>query len=272
MGDVVTREPGYAFDNDAEHSREQHRCLAAAYDTATFARLAETGVGPGWRCLEIGSGGGSVAHWLAERVAPDGHVTATDLKPQHIAPRAGLTTLAHDVTKDPLPEGAYRLIVARLVLQHLPDKAAVLDKLVRSLVPGGVLHVEEFDTSYEPPLLAPDEESAGLYEKYCAAKAAVFRAAGGDPHWGRRVAASMRAAGLADIDVRPRIELRTAGSPGLQLQLNHTYSLRERLLAAGMTDAQLARVRELMRDPSFRAASSIIYTVQGRREAGEAVA
>jgi hypothetical protein len=36
-------------------------------------------VGPGWRCLEVGSGGGSIAAWLCDRVGPDGSVLATDL-------------------------------------------------------------------------------------------------------------------------------------------------------------------------------------------------
>ncbi|NED76600.1 methyltransferase domain-containing protein [Streptomyces sp. SID9944] len=265
MPSRLAEDPGYVFDNDSVHSREQHRCLADAYDAATFARLAETGVTNGWRCLEIGSGGGSVARWLADRVAPDGEVIATDLKPHHIRPCPGLTAVRHDAVTDPLPEAAFDLVVARLVLQHIPERLAVLDKLVRSLAPGGWLQIEEFDTSYEPPLLAPDEESARLYETFLATKRAVMRAGGGDPEWGRRAPAALRAAGLVDVDVQPRIELRTADSPGLRLQLHHTHHLRDKLLAAGMTEAQLARVREVMRDPSFRAASSVMYSVRGRR-------
>ncbi|MGW7527306.1 class I SAM-dependent methyltransferase [Streptomyces sp. NPDC054783] len=261
----LVEDPGYVFDNDSVHSREQHRCLSEAYDRATFARLAETGVTGGWRCLEIGSGGGSVARWLAERVAPDGEVVATDLKPHHITERPGLVTVQHDVVNDPLPEAAFDLVVARLVLQHLPERLAVLDKLVRALRPGGWLQIEEFDTSYEPPLLVPDEESARLYRTFLATKCAVMRAGGGDPEWGRRAPAAMRAAGLVDVDPRPRVELRTADSPGLWLQLHHTHHLREKLLAAGMTEAQLDRVRAVMSDPSFRAASSVMYSVQGRR-------
>ncbi|MFB7570452.1 hypothetical protein [Streptomyces sp. NPDC056165] len=54
---------GYAFDN--VHATEQHRCLAASLDPITIARLAGTGVTDGWRCLEVGAGGG-VATWLAD--------------------------------------------------------------------------------------------------------------------------------------------------------------------------------------------------------------
>ncbi|MFH9008141.1 methyltransferase domain-containing protein [Streptomyces afghaniensis] len=257
--------PGYAFDNDSVHSDELHRCLTDAYDAMTFARLAETGVTTGWRCLDVGSGSGSVARWLAERVAPTGEVTATDVKPHHLQEGPCLTPVEHDVVSDPLPEAAFDLVVARLVLQHLPERLAVLGKLVRALKPGGWLHIEEFDASYEPPLLTPDEASARLYTAFLDAKCAVLRARGGDPQWARNAPAAMRAAGLVDIDPRLRIELRTPGSPGLRMQLNHTYHLRDELLAAGLTEAQLADVRALMRDPSFCAASSVVYSVHGRR-------
>ncbi|MFE7213520.1 hypothetical protein ACFY0A_29440 [Streptomyces sp. NPDC001698] len=40
---------------------------------------------------------------------------------------------------------------------------------------------------------------------------------------------------------------------------------RDRLVAAGMTDAELTEVREVMRHPRFRARSCVIYSVQGRR-------
>ncbi|MEU9763625.1 class I SAM-dependent methyltransferase [Streptomyces sp. NPDC047985] len=259
---------GYAFDNATPHSTEQHRCLAAAYDPVTLPRLAATGVGPGWTCLEVGAGGGSVARWLAARVGPGGSVLATDLDPRHIAPAPHLEARAHDIVRDPLPENHYDLVVARLVLQHVPERRAVLARLVRALRPGGVLQIDEFDTAYEPPLLAPDAESEQLYTAFLAAKSAALRAAGGDPHWGRRVPGALRDAGLVAVDVRPYIEVRHSGSPSLQLQLHHTHHLRDRLLAQGMTDHQLDRVRELMTDPGFRAASSVLYSTQARKPGG----
>ncbi|MFF3731058.1 class I SAM-dependent methyltransferase [Streptomyces sp. NPDC002476] len=264
----VRPDPGYAFDNATPHSTEQHRCLAAAYDPVTLPRLAATGVGPGWTCLEVGAGGGSVARWLAGRVGPGGCVLATDLDPRHISPAPHLEVRAHDIVRDPLPENRYDLVVARLVLQHIPERRAVLDRLVRALRPGGVLQIDEFDTSYEPPLLAPDAESEQLYTAFLAAKSAALRAAGGDPHWGRRVPAALREAGLVAIDIRPYVEVRHAGSASLQLQLHHTHHLRDRLLAQGMTDRQLDRIRELMTDPGFRAASSVLYSTQGRKPGG----
>jgi SAM-dependent methyltransferase len=261
--------PGTVFGNGTAHSRDQHRCLAAAYDPVTLPRLAAAGAGPGWRCLEIGAGGGSIARWLADRVAPDGSVLATDRDPRDLVPGPGLEVAALDVARDPLPQAAYDLVVARLVLQHVPSRDAVLRKLVRALAPGGLLQIDEIDASYEPPLLTPDPQAEALYLRFLDAKRAALRAAGGDPHWGRKVPAALRAAGLTDIDVHVHIGVRHAQDPGLGLQINHTRNLRDRLREQGMTDDELDRVRLLMRDPSFRACSSVFYSVQGRRPAQE---
>jgi SAM-dependent methyltransferase len=255
---------GYVFGDNA-HSRDQHRHLSAAYDPVTTARLAATGVTDGWQCLDIGAGDGSVAIWLADRVAPSGSVLATDLRPHRMPSRAELTVVAHDAAIDPLPECEFDLINARLVLRHLPSREKVLGKLAAALRPGGWLQIDEFDTSYEPPLLCADEESRRLYERFLAAKSEVMRAAGVAESWGRDVAAAMRAAGLTGIDPQPYIGVRRAGSPDLQLLINHTFHLRDALVAAGMSEQDLADVREVMRHPEFLATSCVLYSVQGRR-------
>jgi len=41
-------------------------------------------VRPGWRCLEVGAGRGSMAVWLAEQVGPAGHVVATDVDTRYL--------------------------------------------------------------------------------------------------------------------------------------------------------------------------------------------
>src|SRR5699024_1576552 len=150
----------YVFDNASPHSGEQHRCLAAAHDPMTTVRLAETGVTAGWQCLDAAAGGGSIAHWLADRVGTTGSVLATDVKPGGITELSNLTVARHDITTDPLPEARFDLIVCRLLLQHLPEREQVMAKLVRSLSPGGWLQIDEFDTSYAPALLAPSNEDA----------------------------------------------------------------------------------------------------------------
>ncbi|MFF7816332.1 class I SAM-dependent methyltransferase [Streptomyces sp. NPDC007945] len=259
---------GYVFDNDSPHSARHHASLEGALDPLTLGHLREAGVTPGMDCLEIGAGAGSVAHALLRLVSPGGTVTATDIKPGRIAPAPGLTVLAHDVVTDPLPEAAYDLVIARLVLQHLPERRAVLARLVRALRPGGLLQVDEFDAGHEPCLLAPSPEDARLYERFTTAKTGLMRAAGGDPTWGRRAPAALREAGLTGLRIRPHVLVRAPGTPALGLQLHHLAHLAPRLLDEGFTPAELDRLGALMRDPGFAAATGVLYSVQGRRPAG----
>ncbi|MER6479212.1 methyltransferase [Streptomyces filamentosus] len=256
---------GYVFDNDSPHSARHHASLEEALDPLTLGHLREAGVAPGMDCLEVGAGAGSVARGLLRLVGPGGTVTATDVKPGRIAPEPGLTVLAHDVVTDPLPEAGYDVVVARLVLQHLPERQAVLRRLVRALRPGGLLQVDEFDAGHEPCLLAPSPADARLYERFTAAKSALMRAGGGDPTWGRRAPAALREAGLTGLRIRPHVLLRAPGTPALGLQLHHLDHLAPRLLDGGFTAAELDRLHAMMRDPEFAAATGVLYSVQGRR-------
>lgn len=266
MGTSVAADgAGYVFDNDSAHARDQHRWLAEMLDPMTTNRLAQTEVTDGWHCLEVGAGGGSVAVWLAERVAPSGTVLATDVKPQHIAQTAGLHVARHDIVSDPLPDAAFDLVHARLVLPHLPERRHVLGRLVRALRPGGWLQLDEFDITYGPALVMPDAAAQQLYERFLAAKARLFEVAGADGAWGQHAPQAMRDAGLVDVDPVVVVQTWRAGCPGVGLLTHHTFHLRDRLLAAGMTDTELEDVRCLLSDPSFMAASCPIYSVQGRR-------
>ncbi|MGH8878910.1 MAG: class I SAM-dependent methyltransferase [Stackebrandtia sp.] len=258
----------YVFGNRSIHSLEQHRCLSELCDPLSIARLGRTGVGDGWRCLEVGSGGGSVARWLAQRVVPRGEVIATDLEPQLISGVPGLTVRRHDIASDPLPEAGFDLIHARLVLQHVPRREEALTRLVGALRPGGWLQIDEFDVEYSPVLLAPDEHSRRVYECFQAAKARVFRAAGCDPTWGRRVAQRLSDLGLVDVDPLVHIEAWRGGSAGALLQHHHTLHARDGFLRDGMTEQQLADVRRLLTDPSFQVSSPVRHCVQARRPAG----
>jgi len=69
----------YLLDNAGADAPVRLSALASMFDATTQRHLLDRGVGPGWHCLEVGGGGGSIASWLANPIQPDGRVMATDL-------------------------------------------------------------------------------------------------------------------------------------------------------------------------------------------------
>jgi hypothetical protein len=71
--------PAYVFDNQWRAARERLQMVEVCCDPLTEAHFDHLGVGPGWHCLEIGAGAGSVARMLSDRVGPGGRVLAAGL-------------------------------------------------------------------------------------------------------------------------------------------------------------------------------------------------
>jgi ubiquinone/menaquinone biosynthesis C-methylase UbiE len=141
----------YIFDNAAvAETAERFASLDALYNFRTFRFLETVGIAPGWHCLEVGGGSGWVAAWMAERVGPSGLVLVTDINPRFMEGSAyrgsaHMELRRHDIGTDPLPEQAFDLIHARLVLQHVSQRQTALARLVVALKPRGWLVIEEFD-------------------------------------------------------------------------------------------------------------------------------
>jgi SAM-dependent methyltransferase len=95
------------------------------------------GVREGWRCLDVGAGGGSATRLLAERVGDTGSVLAVDLDTRLLAPLASarVEVRRHDLLADPLPDGAFDLVHARNLLMHLPARVDALRRLLAAVRP-----------------------------------------------------------------------------------------------------------------------------------------
>jgi len=253
----------YAFDNAAEQAGGRFAALEKCYDPVSTARLEALGVGPGWHCLEVGGGGGSIGRWLAERTGPEGRVLITDLDPRWVRNGGGAEVIVHDLRTDPLPENAFDLVHARLVLIHLPERLAALDKLVRSLRPGGVLVLDEFDLPLIQVLRAPDEAAVALFTKIHNAMIHAVRGRGADPMWGSRAYGALVDAGLGDVRSLTHAESWTGGSPGCDLHRVNVEQVRDQMTE--VTDDELAAFWALLRDPGFAVASYPLITTWGHR-------
>lgn len=235
------------------------------FDEGTKRLIKGLEIGPGADCLEVGAGGGSIASWLCDLVGDSGHVVATDIDVRSldaIEGQPGLEIRRHDVVQDPLEENRFDLVHARLVLEHLPERDAVLAKLTRTLRPGGLILVEDVDYVSAVPI---SELGAAEHEHTQAVRLREFANNGIAHYLGRELPGRLRANGLVDVGNEGRVWVMEGRSPGarwFQLSMAH---LRARLVGPGkLTDAQVDRMLELFDDPNWAAFSPIIVAAWGR--------
>jgi SAM-dependent methyltransferase len=260
----------YIFDNAAEReTAERFSSLESLHDPHTIRHLLSTGVGRGWRCLEIGGGGGSIAQWLADCVGPEGHVLATDIDPRFLANsgRANLEVRRHDVGSDPLPEFAFDLIHTRLVLIHVPQRQATIGRLVSALKPGGWLVVEDYDPMIiDRTFPVENDEHAATVRKCLHALRSLMELRGMDMDWGRSLYRRFVAAGLVDVVMQGHIDLRSGGSPGAWLDKANLSQVRDEALREGLvTPEEIDRMLSLLDDPGFVFASPVMFSARGQR-------
>jgi hypothetical protein len=154
----VTREDGYLLDNQHAQAGTRFEALSTLFNPSTFRHIEALGIKRGWRCWEVGAGGPSVPGWLAEQVAPEGYVLASDIDVSWMTKTDQPTyeIRRHDVGAEGPPSGGFDLVHARLVLAHVARRAQALAAMVTDIRPGGWLLVEEADPGLQP-LVCPDE-------------------------------------------------------------------------------------------------------------------
>jgi enediyne biosynthesis protein CalE5 len=113
---------------------------------ATEAIVEAAQVRPGMRVLDLASGTGEPALTLAAAVAPDGHVTATDLVPEmlataeEVARERGLDNISFkqaDAEDLPFPDESFDVVTCRFGVMFFPDPARALREVRRVLKPDG---------------------------------------------------------------------------------------------------------------------------------------
>jgi SAM-dependent methyltransferase len=257
---------GYVFDNKAQEARRRFAGLSAVFDPGTFRLLIERGVAARWHCLEVGTGSGSVAAWIAECVGLSGYVLATDTDPRFAEElhRPNIEVRRHDITVDPLPGAAFDLVHARLVLIHLPMRDAVLTRMTAALKPGGWLLIEDFDA--RAMSADPNIDPAERVLKSREAMMRVMESKGVDLRCGRRIAAKMRGEGLVEIGAEARVFRWEGGSPGARIDSANLQQMRAPILASGLVnEAELEADLARLDDPQFAYPSPVMWASWGRR-------
>jgi SAM-dependent methyltransferase len=257
---------GYLLDNAGEEAATRFAALSQLFDPGTIRHIEERGINRGWRCLEVGAGSGSIAAWLADRVAPAGCVLATDINPRFLESikRPNLDVRRHDIATDPLPEAAFDLVHSRLVLLHVPERERALAGMISALKPGGWLVEEEYDSASMPadPAVSPSE----VLLKTQLAMMRLLEDRGVNRRFGRLLFGRLRAYGLVNVGAEARIFMWASGSPGTAIVRANYEQLRETLIDGGyITPQQFAEDLARLDDPDFVTPSGILWSAWGQR-------
>jgi SAM-dependent methyltransferase len=249
----------YVYDQGFAEERTRISGMEALWDPGSRALIDELGIGDGWKCLEVGAGGGSLVEWMAGRGAS---VLAVDIDTRFVESLASdaIEVRQLDVRTDELPQAEFDLVHARLVLEHLSDRTQILQRLADTLRPGGWIVIEDYDWS---SFAFADNDPA--ISKVTDAILALMQNAGFERDYGRRVVDEIADAGLADVRGEGRLRVIDSTSPGFDFFRLSFESLRGAIVDAGLISAEEADATSARFGESMRLFTPVMMAGIGRR-------
>ncbi|MFF7493027.1 MULTISPECIES: class I SAM-dependent methyltransferase [Streptomyces] len=238
---------------------------ALAYDDITMARLRALGAGPGWRCLDIGAGTGTVSRRLlgetavASVLAVDRDVRFLDARP---AP--GLRTLQADVTAPDFAPGSFQLVHARFVLMHLPERDRLIGRFAELLTPGGVLVVSDAVdlTSERTPATPYSTAMRAMWQGLRATIGTDVSSVPSYPHL-------LRGAGLDHVAAEIHVPPLVPGSAISRFWADTWQRSREAMVATGLVeDAGIDAAVRYLESDACAAVSAGMLTAWGQKPEG----
>jgi SAM-dependent methyltransferase len=256
--------PEYVLDHHHVGERARLALMSRLLDPMHRRHLDALGVGPGDRAVEVGSGNGTIAAWLAERVAPGGRAVAVDLDLSLIDVQAPWLELRQgDIVAGPVEAGGFDVVTARAVLHHVADVDAAIRNLAASVAPGGRILLIEPD--FLPVSVAEPPDVRAFWDGWLAW--AVER--GIHYHLGRKLAPRLAAVGIEELAGTSETAVYNGGSAWADYWTRTVVELRDKLVGSGklddrLVDAFLAHCA----DPAWWTETIAFTAVHGRRPAG----
>ncbi|WP_327175584.1 class I SAM-dependent methyltransferase [Streptomyces sp. NBC_01335] len=205
---------------------------ALAYDDLTLARLRALGAGPGWRCLDVGAGTGTVSRRLLGEAGVES-VLAVDRDVRFLGERPvpGLDLVEADITAPGFVSGTYDLVHARFVLMHLAEHERLITSLAELVAPGGVLVLSDAVD------LSGDRTPGTPYATAMRAMWQGLRASiGTDVSWVPSYPQLLRGAGLEPVAAEIHVPPLQPESPISRFWADTWERSRSAMIATGLVD------------------------------------
>jgi SAM-dependent methyltransferase len=247
---------GYTLPHSLSGEQQRLSLMSALLDPMERAHIRRLGVGSGWRCLELGCGNGSIAQTLAELVAPNGHVIASDIDVSYIKalkiPRLEVRRI--DILQDEVEEESYDFVVARALLHHLASSRRALERMAGALKPGGVL------LSIEPDMLPSTVAEPESMRVFWQGWLQWSREAGIDYFIGRKIPAWLDSLGLQNIAGEGHTAHFNGGSDWATYWIESIQELKPLLLKSGYVTEKMLEEFNLRYSDAHYWASVITFT------------
>jgi SAM-dependent methyltransferase len=259
----------YELSNAWESARRRLALLEAQFDPISQRRLARLGAMTGWRCLEVGGGGGSVARWLCDQVGASGSVIATDIDTRFLdeIDKPQLAVLKHDILTEELPAAQFDLVHTRWLLHHLAQRDRAIAHMMAALRPGGWLLIEE------PDIFPVHASTSQLYVDFMAAlTGTVVLPPGGDCRWARTLPELLSRQGLAELSAEGEVVVFNGASPMAEFLRLTAEQVRAKIVHCGALDGgRFGAAMALLGDPAFWAFGPGTIAAWGRQRADMSV-
>jgi SAM-dependent methyltransferase len=265
----ITKGRYVAAEVPAEVEGKRLHALEEMGDPRTRHRLEALGIRPGWRCLEVGAGKGSVARWMAERVGPTGRVVAADINPRFLSATETpcLEIREHDVLERDFEPAHYDLVHCRALLIHLSRPELAIRRMAAAVRPGGWLLMEEGDFGAWGAV-DPLYPGATIFERATRAVwETLHRLEVMDVRFGRRLSTLVDQLGWKDADHDARLRISRGGDSVGRFWAVTFSSMRTSPLveAAAITRDDLDTTLRLLDDPGFAFLGPIPFSAWCRK-------
>jgi SAM-dependent methyltransferase len=267
---VIQKLRGHYFAAAADPRDElaRLRLLESECDPHTRRFIDALGIGPGWRCVDVGAGAGGLVGWLAERVGSTGQVVAADIAPKYLGDirQPNIEVRQCDITVDKLEPGHYDLVHSRFLLMHLDDPADALRRMVAALRPGGWLVAGEPDNDVAGSV-DPAHPLARLFDS-CYRKRIEFALAAGitDFRFGKRLPLHLEAVGLVEVGNQGVARVLHGGDPFSHMWIKTWQRIDDAVITNGvLSEYEVAEMRRAYEDPAFTYRAQLTQSAWGRK-------
>jgi ubiquinone/menaquinone biosynthesis C-methylase UbiE len=238
--------------------------------------LDKIGIRAGASCIDLGCGALGIIEPLSRRAGSNGRVVGVDLDDRqlaaarHMVSKNGLENveiLERDAYHTGLPDQSFDLVHVRFVFAPVGRDDELLRELLRLAKPGGVIAIQE-----------PDSSSWNCFPAHPSWRTLIdaivktFARGGGDFNAGQRTYQMLRKAGLQDVHVRAVIVALQDRHPYMRAPIQFATSLRQRILDGNiLSEADLDRIvadcERIANDPETMVLSYAVTQVWGRKPA-----